>query len=126
MDKLNKYQKIQIILLALIIIAFITFIMSIVKNKTLKNYTSEQTFSESTDIVEETENDGMLVDEEGMEIQDEDTSWDDEDAEDTKVDPENEESKDYYLPYYIKINYTANCITVYKKDNSGTLYQLKQ
>ena len=114
---LNKYQKIQIILLVLIILASILFVMSIVKRRELKNYSTEQAFSDMTDIVSENE---IAEESEDENLVDPDTSWDEE-AEDTEVNLEEEENAEEKneAEYYIKINYTANCITVYKKDTSG-------
>ena len=118
MRSINIYKKIQIVLLALIIIAFVTFILSAMKNKKENNYLVEATFAETTDVVdlEPTE---TTVDEEIIEDV-VDTSWDEE-AEDTKVDENKEENSEEKneMPYYIKINYTANCITIYEKDSSG-------
>ena len=42
-------------------------------------------------------------------------------VDETKVDTTKKENsaKNNGAPYYIKINYTANCVTIYKKDDSG-------
>lgn len=118
MRSINIYKKIQIILLILIIFSFVIFILSAMKNKKEDNYLAKATYAEATDVVdlkptETTDKEEIIEDVE-------DTSWDEE-AEDTKVDENKEEisEKKNEMPYYIKINYTANCITIYKKDSSG-------
>ncbi len=117
MSNLNNYKKVQIVLLVMIVMAVIVLAMSIVKYNNIKNYATEATFSEMTDVAEGEMNE--TPDEElNADMNDEDTSWD-EDAEDTEVTEEEKENKDTSFPYYIKINYTANCITVYQKDSSG-------
>lgn len=120
MDRLNQYQKIQVILLVSIIIAAVVLVISFVKNKEVENYTTEQTFADMTSVVNEALEENMTEneDEEGN-IDEEDTSWDEE-AEDTKVDvtEENIEENDS-TKYYLKVNYTANVVTAYTKDNSG-------
>lgn len=117
MSNLSNYKKVQIVLLVMIVIAIIVFAMSIVKYNNIKNYATEATFSEMTDVAEG-EIDETPDEEQNADMNDEDTSWD-EDAEDTEVTEEEKENKDTSFPYYIKINYTANCITVYQKDSSG-------
>jgi len=120
MEKLNLYKKIQIILLVLIIILGLVLIISSIQKKSLKKSQVSETFSESTDIAKDNpsnmpENSTADVQEENIE----DTSWDDEDAEDTEVTEEEKKSENNKTQYYIKVNYTANCVTVYKKDDSG-------
>lgn len=117
MDKLNTYQKVQIILLVSIVIALIVFIISIVKTKNIKNYATEETFSEMTSVINE-EPEEVLVGEKKEE--DEDTSWDEE-AEDSQIDLEKEENSEENnsAKYYLKVNYTANVVTAYTKDSSG-------
>lgn len=112
MDKLNQYQKVQIILFIAIMIALVTFIISIIRTKNVKNYTTEETFSDMTSIIEETPEEGTT---------DEDTSWDEEEVEDTQVDMTEEENaqENNSAKYYIKINYTANVVTIYTKDSAG-------
>ncbi len=120
MSKFSNYKKVQIVLLVMIVIAIIIFAMSIVKYNNVKNYATEATFSEMTDVAEgevERKVEVTTDEEQDADINDQDTSWD-EDAEDTKVTEEEKEKKGTSLPYYIKINYTANCITVYQKDGS--------
>lgn len=123
MDGLSNYKKIQIILLISIIIATIVFIMSLGKNKN-KRGVVEPTISEAvTAPIEETFKEENSDEENTDENEDtsenpEDTSWD-EDAEDTKVENPEEEKKNSKETYYIKVNYGANVVTVYKKDNSG-------
>lgn len=118
MDKLNQYQKIQIILLVSIIIAAIVLAMSFIKNKNVKNYTAEPTFSELTSSVEKTPEENEIP-EEPVQEDEEDTSWD-EDAEDTKVENEDEKNNENNgIKYYLKVNYKANVVTAYTKDESG-------
>ena len=114
MMNLNKYQKIQVILLVAIIVAFIVFIISIVKTKNLQNYATEETFSDMTSIMNETQEEEIIE-------QPEDTSWDEENVEDTEVDMTEEENaeENNKATYYIKVNYTANVVTIYTKDNEG-------
>lgn len=116
MKNLNTYQKIQVILFVSIIIAFIVLIISIVKTKNLKNYTTEETFSDMTTVINEIQEEPIL--EEG---QGEDTSWDEENVEDTEVNMEEEENaeENNTATYYIKVNYSANVVTIYTKDDSG-------
>lgn len=109
MSSLNIYRKIQIILLILIVIALIVFVILFFKNKKTKDISVAE--AATTEIAPEDE---IIEDPE-------DTSWDEENVENTEVNLEDEEQakKNEELPYYIKINYKANCITVYKKDDAG-------
>ncbi len=116
MSNLSNYKKVQIILLVLIVIALTIFGMSIVKHNNIKNFATEATFSDMTDVAEGEIEDIDVNEEQDTDMNDLDTSWDEE-AEETEV--TEEEKKDNSFPYYIKINYTANCITVYTKDSSG-------
>ena len=101
MERLSNYKKIQIILLILIIIASILFIMSLGKAKH-KSGTTEPTISEAvTAPIEE-------IPQEENTIENEDT-----------VENPEEEEKNSKEKYHIKVNYGANVVTVYKKDNSG-------
>ncbi len=91
------------------------------------------TVAEVQDVIEKTdenESSEMVISieeqQEGdvLEEKPEDTSWDDKDAKDTKVDLEEEKkneknNKNSGNTYYIKINYTANVVTVYTKDSDG-------
>lgn len=118
MERLSNYKKIQIILLILIIIASILFIMSLGKAKH-KSGTTEPTISEAvTAPIEEIPQEENTIENEDTVENPEDTSWD-EDAEDTKVENPEEEEKNSKEKYHIKVNYGANVVTVYKKDNSG-------
>ncbi len=114
MMNLNKYQKTQILLLIAIIIAFIVFVISIVKTKNLKNYPTQETFSEMTSVINETPEEPIIE-------EPEDTSWDEENVEDTEVDMTEEENaeENNTATYYIKVNYTANVVTIYTKDSEG-------
>ena len=118
MERLSNYKKIQIILLILIIIASILFIMSLGKAKH-KSGTTEPTISEAvTAPIEEIPQEENTIENEDTVENPEDTSWD-EDAEDTKVENPEEEEKNSKEKYHIKVNYGANVVTVYKKDNFG-------
>ena len=123
MSNLNNYKKVQIILLILIIIAFIMFIMTFVKKKQ-KTEIAEPTISEAvTAPVEELSQEEEKTTENTSEEEDaienpEDTSWD-EDAKETKVENPEEEEKNSKETYFIKVNYGANVVTIYKKDKSG-------
>lgn len=121
MERFNKYQKIQLILLVLIIVAAIAFARTIVKNKNTKNFATKEASVGATEIIEEPKKE-EINQTGGQEIEEnvEDTSWDEENVEDTEVNMEEEEKEQKdNAPYYIKVNYTANCVTVYKKDDSG-------
>ena len=119
MRNLNKYQKIQIILLVAIVIAIIVLVISIIKTKNMQNYTTEQTFSDMTSIIDEPEPEEEIIEE--IIEESEDTSWDEEEAEDTEVDMTEKENseKNNSAKYYLKVNYTANVVTAYTKDSSG-------
>ncbi len=123
MDRLNNYKKIQIILLISIIIAGIVFVMSFAKTKKMGQIT-EPTISKAVASEEETptlerktEEENITGGEDAVENP-EDNSWDEE-AEETKVENPEEEEKNSKETYYIKVNYGANVVTVYKKDKSG-------
>lgn len=122
MERFNKYQKIQITLLVLIVIAAIAFARTIVKNKNTKNLATKEASVGAIERIEEPKKE-EVNETNGQEVSEleEDTSWDEQDVEDTKVDMEEEQKKEENekASYYIKVNYTANCVTVYKKDNSG-------
>lgn len=125
MEKLNNYKKVQIILLISIIVAFIVFIMTLVKTRQ-KTEIAEPTIAEAiTESVEELPQEENNIEEENITKEEdvvedeEDTSWDDKDAKDTKVENPEEEEKNSKETYYIKINYGANVVTIYKKDSSG-------
>lgn len=130
MEKLSNFRKIQVILLALIIVAGIILITVAIKSKNKKNYGITQTTAQIEDTMNIDENntqEEMRIELENnqqgdvVEENPEDTSWDDKDAKDTKVDTEEEKKKEKISgnKYYIKINYTANVVTVYTKDGDG-------
>lgn len=125
MKDLNIYKKIGIIVLVVVLIAVIAAGAFLLKRKNIKNYSAEATSSEIQDIQNTTQEENLIstenVTEEGnVEENPEDTSWDEEDVEDTKVDIEKEKKEQNSgTKYYIKINYTANVITVYEKDDDG-------
>ena len=121
-----KDYKILIILVSVLVAISLIFVTTkkIIKSKKTND---NQSISTTTEIVEETnkEEDNLVVaiENEDLELENvnpEDTSWD-EDAEETKVD-EKEEKKakqNGISQYYIKINYTANVVTIYTKDADG-------
>lgn len=117
MEKLNNYKKVQIVLLVLIVIALIVFIVSAKKTKDVKNYLSTEVSSDK--LVEETQNEliGETIPEEVID----DNSWDEQVEESSEVDLTEEENaeENNSSKYYIKINYTANVVTIYTKDSSG-------
>lgn len=123
MEKLNNYKKVQIILLILIIISLVLFVISFVKSKQRTQIT-EPTIADVSLHTEEISNESEEQEfteqqtEDDIVVNPEDTSWD-EDAEDTKVENPEEEEKNSKEKYYIKVNYGANVVTIYKKDKSG-------
>ena len=125
MENLNTYKKIGIIVVIVILIAVIALGAFLLKKKNVKNYTVETTSSEIEDVQninqkENVSNTEEILEEGNVEENPEDTSWDEEDVEDTKVDIEKEKKEQNSgTKYYIKINYTANVITVYEKDADG-------
>ncbi len=120
---INNYKKVQMILLISIIIATIVFAITIIKTKQKKEI-AEPTLAEAvTGTIEEEPEEEIQEEIKVEENEDaienpEDTSWD-EDAEDTKVENPEEEEKNSKETYYIKVNYGANVVTIYKKDKSG-------
>lgn len=122
MERFNKYQKIQLTLAVLIIIAAIAFARAIVRNKNTKNFATKETSIGAIERIKEPEKEETnMTDVQEILEAEEDTSWDEQDVEDTKVDMEEENKKEENekASYYIKVNYTANCVTIYKKDASG-------
>ena len=122
MDNLNVYQKTRIILLVLIIIASVVFVISALKSKDRQNYIAQETLSNlesrQSDSQENITTQPIEMESiPGDVIETEDTSWDDPDAKETKV--EEEEAEKSKNKYYLKINYTANVVTAYTKDNDG-------
>lgn len=122
MDNLNVYQKTRIILLVLIIIASVIFVISALKSKDRQNYIAQETLSNlesrQSDSQENITTQPIEMESiPGDVIETEDTSWDDPDAKETKV--EEEEAEKSKNKYYLKINYTANVVTAYTKDNDG-------
>ena len=125
MKRIKDY-KILIILVSVLVAISLIFVTTkkIIKSKKTND---NQSISTTTEIVEETnkEEDNLVVaiENEDLELENvnpEDTSWDEE-AEETKVD-EKEEKKAKQSgtsQYYIKINYTANVVTIYSKDGDG-------
>ena len=123
MKFLNNYKKVQIVLLISIIVASILFIRTYVKVKQKTEITEPTVTKAFTVVEEETLQDENTIEENADENEDmvenlEDTSWD-EDAEETKVENPEEEEKNSKETYFIKVNYGANVVTIYKKDKSG-------
>lgn len=119
---MKKYKKIQRFLLILIIIALIAFVMTVINYKKIQKLETEEVAVATVDSSKkETDSQEITNTQEGedtIEAQD-DTSWDEPNEEDTKVKIEEKDKKNNASKYYIKINYTANCVTVYTKDSSG-------
>ena len=124
MEKLNKYKKVQIILLIMIIILAIIFFISFAKAKQRKSMAEPMISETATTPIEEIKQEEETENEENTDENDDivanpdDTSWD-EDAKDTKVENPEKEEKESKETYYIKVNYGANVVTIYKKDSSG-------
>ena len=124
MEKLNKYKKVQIILLIMIIILAIIFFISFAKAKQRKSMAEPMVSETATTPIEEIKQEEETENEENTDENDDivanpdDTSWD-EDAKDTKVENPEKEEKESKETYYIKVNYGANVVTIYKKDSSG-------
>lgn len=132
MGKIGGLKRVQIVLIVLIVILGIIFSILIIKHKNKKNYSTTQTISQIEDtlqVEDEVDPNEMVVEVEEeidgdvVEENPEDTSWDDKDAKDTKVDLEKEKEKKQEKKsgnkYYIKINYTANVVTIYSQDGEG-------
>lgn len=111
MLELSILKKVQIVLLILIVLAGATFTKMFFEHKQLENFVAEQTLVSLNEQKEKEE----------KTKKEEDYSWDEEIVEDTEVDMTDEENAEEKneKKYYIKINYTANCITVYTKDSEG-------
>ena len=127
MEKLNKYKKVQIILLIMIIILAIIFFISFAKAKQRKSMAEPMISETATTPIEEIKQEEETENEENTDENDDivanpdDTSWDEDgkDAKDTKVENPEKEEKESKETYYIKVNYGANVVTIYKKDSSG-------
>lgn len=119
---MEKYKKIQIFLLILIIIALIAFVMTVINYKKIQKLETEEVAVATVDSSKKETDSQEITNtqerEDTIEAQD-DTSWDEPNEEDTKVKIEEKDKKNNASKYYIKINYTANCVTVYTKDSSG-------
>ena len=126
MEKLTKKQIGLLILLVIIIIVLIVtmILFKLRKEEKVKDISTSVGETEKFEYeVEPKINETTGITEEIAEVHEEegDTSWDEENVEETKVNVE-EEKKEKNVNknrYYIKINYTANCITIYEKDSSG-------
>lgn len=118
MEKINKYRKIQIFLLILIIIALIAFVIIAINHKNKPEEVEVVAIDNSKEEADSQEITNTQETEDTIETQN-DTSWDEPDEEDTKVNIEEKDKKDNDSKYYIKINYTANCVTIYTKDSLG-------
>ena len=122
MENLSNYKKIRILLLVLVLIAAMFLVISVVKRK---NEKIKPNVLETVSAVDEQKNEEPEIKEKPKEEEPEvvenpeDTSWDEEDAKDTKVEDPKKEEKESKETYFLKVNYTANVVTAYKKDNSG-------
>ena len=124
MEKLKEYKK-MIIILVLIIIALIIVATTkkVVENKRTKENQTVLTNAEMIEIPKKDEDIIVPIEEADVNeenIDPEDTSWDEE-AEETKVEQKEEQKvkKESKNTYYIRINYTANVVTIYTKDSNG-------
>ena len=117
-------KRIAVLLLLVVTILTILSIILIFKNKNSKKYQSKATYTEIVDVTNNI-NDNIEVKNEDPEVNSEelnpeDTSWD-EDAQETKVDEKEEKKakKTGNTKYYIKVNNSANVVTIYSKDDEG-------
>ena len=101
---MRKLNKIKVILTILLFVIIIGAIRSVIQNKKVP---TEEASSPITELIEEGDVGEMVGD----------TSWDEENVEETKVEENINIPND--ADYYIKVNYTANCVTIYKKDEAG-------
>ena len=130
MGKFNKYKKVIIALLIIILIEIVAFTILITNAQKKKNVT-ESTISEasSTPIeeapIEEIANESNETDENTTDEPQEttenpnDTSWDEKDVKDTKVENPEKKEEQSKEKYYIRVNYGANVVTIYEKDEQG-------
>ena len=124
MKNFKEHRK--IILLVVIIIMVLLIVATTKKVVNNKKSKESQSILTNAEVVENNQKDDNIIvpiDDADVNIENinpEDTSWD-EDAEETKVEREEEEKvkKESKNPYYIKINYTANVVTIYTKDSNG-------
>ena len=130
MGKFNKYKKVIIALLIIILIEIITFTILITKAQKKKNVT-EPTISEASstpieevqteEITNESNETGENTTDERQETTENpnDTSWDEKDVKDTKVENPEKKEEQSKEKYYIRVNYGANVVTIYEKDEQG-------
>ena len=124
MKHIKEHRKITLLVVIIIMVLLIVATTKkVVNNKKTKE---SQSILTNAEVVENNQKDDNIIvpiedaDVNIENINPEDTSWD-EDAEETKVEREEEEKvkKESKNPYYIKINYTANVVTIYTKDSNG-------
>ena len=123
----NIGLKKLIIIIAIVFTAIILIIVG-VKHKKTEKYPIEIASSDikteeknnNNEIIENTIQEEQTVEEEIVEVEG-DTSWDEQNVEDTQVKEKEKEEKvkQNTAKYYIRINYTANVVTIYSKDNTG-------
>ena len=123
----NIGLKKLIIIIAIVFTAIILIIVG-VKHKKTEKYPIEIASSDikteeknnNNEIIENTIQVEQTVEEEIVEVEG-DTSWDEQNVEDTQVKEKEKEEKvkQNTAKYYIRINYTANVVTIYSKDNTG-------
>ena len=130
MGKFNKYKKVIIALLIIILIEVVAFTILITNAQKKKNVT-EPTISEASstpieeDLTEEIENEINETDENTTDEPQEttenpnDMSWDEKDVKDTKVENPEKKEEQSKEKYYIRVNYGANVVTIYEKDEQG-------
>lgn len=124
MRKTKKLKKEQKMFLLIVIIVLIVFIVILISRTQKEKYVAEKASSDIMDTVEEKEELALenKVQGDSIVVPTDDTSWDEE-AEDTKVITDEKDGETIQQnnksPYYIKINCSANCVTIYKKDSSG-------
>lgn len=121
----NLEIKKLVIIIAIVFTVIILIIVGVKHKKTEKypvDIASSDIKTEEKNQTDTAENivQEQPVAEEIVEVEG-DTSWDEQDVEDTQVKEKekNQPSKQNTAKYYIKINYTANVVTIYSKDDSG-------
>lgn len=124
MKHIKEHRKITLLVVIIIMVLLIVATTKkVVNNKKTKE---SQSILTNAEVVENNQKDDNIIvpiedaDVNIENINPEDTSWDEE-AEEAKVEREEEEKvkKESKNPYYIKINYTANVVTIYTKDSNG-------
>lgn len=118
MKKILKNKKIISIIAICISIVFLLVVTLIIKNQVFASKTIESFAIESENTVEQEIQE--VNKDENEEIKEE-ISMMEENIDETKVDIKKEENsnKNNKAKYYIKVNYGANCVTIYAKDDEG-------